>query len=467
MTPVTCHWLPFVYNKTNGAMPTTGSVVLGWLPGEPETTGKEGERRMEEYRRLLRENEYGVNRLTAALCRYQLYVLACIWGLNVLHVFSLAPKAGILLVTMNLMPLLLPTVAVVLLKLEHPTVKYLIITCAVVSSGICYALITFRATLVLLFPTLMAALYYDRKALKTVIAETAVNIFASHMIGGQLAAAALVKSRENIGEVIRVSILPHLLIYAGFAAVFWILTDRTARMIRDIYTVTVEKEVLMAQSAFVDRQARMEEREKISRDIHNSVGHTITAAIVALEAAEAVSEKDPEAAAEKIRVAEMRMRGSLQVIRKTVRLLDEEDAFLPVSELVRTLTLCVRQFELDTEANVIQQFDELEEQALQLEIPSTDVQFLYGALQECLTNSVRHGHATEIRVALLAERSGLTLTVQDNGSGAGESQDELLASPKGFGLQKMESYLAKAGGTLRTENRNGFRVELTLPRGEV
>ena len=159
-----------------------------------------------------------------------------------------------------------------------------------------------------------------------------------------------------------------------------------------IHRVTQEKELLELESSMTDKVARYEEREKISRDIHNSVGHTITAAIMALDAAEAIREVSPEKADAKVSAAGERMRESLQVIRESVRLVDSRDTSVPLGDLVKTLTICLRQFEMDSSTRIYNNLDShhpWHEHQRRTRPFST-------AAQECLTNSVKHGKASKV-----------------------------------------------------------------------
>lgn len=78
---------------------------------------------------------------------------------------------------------------------------------------------------------------------------------------------------------------------------------------------------LVMQNNIIERNTRLEERENISRNIHNSVGHTITAASMALDAAGMLWDADPGRAADKVRVANERIQMGLESIRHAVRVL--------------------------------------------------------------------------------------------------------------------------------------------------
>ncbi|MCI9080307.1 MAG: hypothetical protein HFH68_15605, partial [Lachnospiraceae bacterium] len=72
---------------------------------------------------------------------------------------------------------------------------------------------------------------------------------------------------------------------------------------------------LVIQNNIIERNARLEEREKISRNIHNNAGHMAAAASMALEAADMLWETDPGMAADKARMANKRIKAGLEYIR--------------------------------------------------------------------------------------------------------------------------------------------------------
>ena len=81
---------------------------------------------------------------------------------------------------------------------------------------------------------------------------------------------------------------------------------------------------LKEQNYLAEKNARLVERENISRNIHNTVGHSITAAVMTLDAADMLFEVKPEEARTRMNDANERIRGSLESIRRAVRTLDEE-----------------------------------------------------------------------------------------------------------------------------------------------
>lgn len=209
-----------------------------------------------------------------------------------------------------------------------------------------------------------------------------------------------------------------------------------------------------------DRNARLEERENISRSIHNSVGHSITAAIMTLDAADMLFDTSPDKAREKVCTANKRIRDSLASIRRAVRVLDSEDKPVPASDLCDSIEAICKSFTMDTRINVSINFSESSSERL---IPSVHAEFFCSAASELLSNGVRHGNADMFIVSLTSDSRHLQLTVTDNGESDFCSENSRVKIQNGFGLRKLISYCEKNGGKAEFSNLSGFKSVVTLP----
>ncbi len=219
-------------------------------------------------------------------------------------------------------------------------------------------------------------------------------------------------------------------------------------------------EELLRQNVLAEKNARLVERENISRNIHNSVGHSITAAIMTLDAADMLYDVKPEEARKKMNDANERIRGSLESIRRAVRVLDEEATEIAASDLMADMESIIHEFVMDHIFRVDRDFSRLPAGG---RIPGEHAVFLTGALQEFLTNGVKHGNATEFVVILMGDSAHIRLEVSDNGTGdfAEENRDSRIRN--GFGIKKIISYAEKNGGKAEFTNDHGFRSMVELP----
>lgn len=219
-------------------------------------------------------------------------------------------------------------------------------------------------------------------------------------------------------------------------------------------------EQLVVQNFLAEKNARLVERENISRNIHNSVGHSITAAIMTLEAADALYDVRPEEARKKMNTANTRIRSSLEAIRRAVRVLDEDSAEISGEDLKYEMENIINEFVMDTDIRVDQSFCQL---ADEIRIPHDHAIFLTGALQEMLTNGLKHGNAGEFVVILTGDTAHIRLEVSDNGNSDFDTANGKSRIENGFGVRKIISYAGKCGGKTAFVNENGFKGMVELP----
>jgi len=245
---------------------------------------------------------------------------------------------------------------------------------------------------------------------------------------------------------------------------YFTVKKQNARAIRitavnEMYEKKLNQE-LTIKNYLADKTARLEERENISRNIHNSVGHSITAAIMTLEAADMLFDSAPEKAREKLNLAKERIHGSLASIRHAVRVLDEEAALVTIEDFIAQLLTITDNFCMDTTLQILTDFSHA---GSNLMLPHEHAEFLTGALEELLSNGVRHGKATRFTVHLITDSGHIKLKVADNGNSDFSETNKEEKIRHGFGLKKLRSYTERCGGTAGFDNKTGFIAELTLP----
>ena len=227
----------------------------------------------------------------------------------------------------------------------------------------------------------------------------------------------------------------------------------------EMYTKKLNQE-LVIKNFLADKNARLEERENISRSIHNSVGHSITAAIITLEAADMLFDKSPERAREKLHTAKERIRTGLDSIRHAVRVLDSEAVSISLADFLSEINTAADEFVMDTMRRIHMDIPEKNEE---LYIPREHTEFLTGAFKELLSNGVKHGNADVFMLHIAADSNHIKLTVKDNGKSDFSAENAAERLRVGFGLKKLRSYAEKCGGTAVFSNENGFKSAITLP----
>lgn len=233
----------------------------------------------------------------------------------------------------------------------------------------------------------------------------------------------------------------------------------TEANIREMHEKRLNEE-LIKQNILVEKNARLIERENISRNIHNSVGHSITAAIMTLDAADMLYDVKPEDARKKMNDANERMRGSLDSIRRAVRVLDDENNDIMTQDLKSEFDIIINEFVMDTDIKVNVFYDELPDN---ITLPHDYMEFLTGVLQEMLTNGFKHGNANSYYIKASGDSANIRLEVSDNGNSDFSKNNSEIRIKQGFGLKKIISFVDKHGGKTYFYNHNGFKSIVELP----
>ncbi len=199
-----------------------------------------------------------------------------------------------------------------------------------------------------------------------------------------------------------------------------------------------------------------EERARMAREIHDSLGHHLTAVKLQAEAAVKTAEKRPEKALEQMERARDLAAQAFEEVHRSVRAL--KPPAMGERSGAGALRALVRSFE-GTGFDV--RFQVRGEERL---LPEETELVLYRALQEGLTNAVRHSKARRIDASLSYEDRAVKLTISDDGRGAPK---EAGSTGGGFGLPALEERVETLGGTFSAGNApgGGFVVEIGLPFG--
>lgn len=188
------------------------------------------------------------------------------------------------------------------------------------------------------------------------------------------------------------------------------------------------------------RLAAIAERERIARDLHDLLGHTLSVITLKAELAAKLAERDPARAAREMREVERISRQATAQVREAVQ--GYKSRGLQGELAGAKLALETAGIRLDYYAQP-------------LTLSPTQEMVLSMALREAVTNVIRHSGATRCAVRLLNDGDGLRLEVEDDGKGG------LLE--EGSGLQGMRQRAEALGGSLEYSGDGGARLRLWLP----
>jgi signal transduction histidine kinase len=202
------------------------------------------------------------------------------------------------------------------------------------------------------------------------------------------------------------------------------------------------------------------ERNRLARDIHDSLGHHLTAIAVQLEKASAFRERDQAASEQALVDARRSARYALEDVRQSVGALREGGGFClsrALADLVEGLPDNGLAVELDIDGD-------------ESAFAGPSLMALYRAAQEGLTNVRKHAGADRVTMSVSLGEAGGFLRVADNGRGFQVDGAAVpAAGGNGYGLAGMRERLELVGGALRVEAApgRGTRLTVTVPRSTV
>jgi signal transduction histidine kinase len=267
-----------------------------------------------------------------------------------------------------------------------------------------------------------------------------------------LASAASFAVGINLGEGV-IALFLYGVIYAFFGAFAGALAraDSARRESQELLAALQEAHHQLQEYALrAEEMAVVEERNRLAREMHDTLGHRLTVASVQLEAAERLCPTDAMRAESLVGTVREQVREALSELRATVATLRTPiEADLQLRSALRRL---MEQFEEITGVTV--------HRALPDEMPALSGVHrlaLYRAAQEALTNVQKHAGASRVWLVLTVTDEAVTLLVGDNGKGVSLDPEQA-----GFGLQGLQERAEQLGGELHLEPRPGGGTQLSF-----
>ena len=225
--------------------------------------------------------------------------------------------------------------------------------------------------------------------------------------------------------------------------------ERAERLLRDL---SASHRQLVESQGRVAELATIEERNRLARDIHDSLGHYLTVVSVQLEKAQLLVAEDPAAASAAVANAKRLADQALSDVRESVGALRRDEAPFLLEPTLRGMVEDLRVLPLDLSLQVTGDEQHYSRQQLLA---------LYRAVQEGLTNVQRHARASRARVVVELTEAAASVTVDDDGIGP--------PAGAGNGLRGVRERLELVSGRLVLTNApgGGTRMAVTIPRTRV
>jgi signal transduction histidine kinase len=223
-----------------------------------------------------------------------------------------------------------------------------------------------------------------------------------------------------------------------------VLSERQSRE-----ELAIAHEKLRQYALRIENQATLEERNRIAREIHDSLGHSLTALNLQLETALKLSQSNPTKSHSFLMRAKELGSKALQDVRQSVSTMRSNP--LQEQSLSQAICLLAEDFHRSNGILPICQINLVH--PLSAEVNTA----IYRIIQESLTNISKYAKATEIKLDIMMTKGSLYLMIKDNGKGF-----DLQQNTTGFGLQSMRDRTFALGGKFNINSTPGSGCQIIV-----
>lgn len=209
------------------------------------------------------------------------------------------------------------------------------------------------------------------------------------------------------------------------------------------YELESVKEKLIKSSIGAVHIAQIKERNRIARQIHDNVGHSISGVLFQLQACSKLFERDKDKALILLEKSIDELSKSLNLLRDTVHnIKPKEDYGIEyIKDIIDKFKYCEVEFKTFGDFN---------------SLSASHTEILYANIKEALTNASKYSNATKIEISIDINEKYVRLFIKDNGTGCDEIHE-------GLGISGMRERIRNIGGSISISGENGFMIVCILP----
>jgi len=192
------------------------------------------------------------------------------------------------------------------------------------------------------------------------------------------------------------------------------------------------------------------ERTRVAQELHDSLGHSLMALAMHLEFAKKICTTKPQKVEEVLEQSEKIAKSSINDLRKAVTLLNSE---VEIADFDTSIEKLIHNFYLVSNLKIT-----CTKNSNINNLSSLIKTSIYKTIQECITNSLKHGNATEINIKITATNENIEFIITDNGIGC----NNII---KSNGLNGIENRINLLSGTTYYFSHNGlgFGIKVFIP----
>lgn len=212
---------------------------------------------------------------------------------------------------------------------------------------------------------------------------------------------------------------------------------------------------LQDYAAITEKLGESNERKRLAREIHDTLGHALTGIAAGVDACIAMIDRNPDATKKQLFVVSRVVRQGIGDVRNSLNKL--RPGALEEKGLKGAVENMIAEMNSLGSISITLDYD-----VYGIDLDKTKEDALFRMIQESTTNAIRHGHAHTVAVHLFLQMDTLCLDIQDDGIGC-----EKITY--GFGLKQMKERVSILSGTVEFDGSNGFLTKIRLPlqKGEL
>jgi signal transduction histidine kinase len=200
--------------------------------------------------------------------------------------------------------------------------------------------------------------------------------------------------------------------------------------------------------------ATLNERNRISKEIHDNIGHLLSRSLLQIGALLTISKED--ITKEGLTSLKDSISGGMDSIRSSIHNIHDEsiDLFTNIDTLVKDFTFCSISFEYDMKSN-----------------PEIKLKYsLIAVVKEALANIIKHSNATKVSICFREHPAMYQLIIQDNGTMDEQKQlklGKLIENQlyyDGIGIQNITDRVKSFHGNINITLDKGFKIFITIPK---
>lgn len=215
---------------------------------------------------------------------------------------------------------------------------------------------------------------------------------------------------------------------------------------REIYRQQEQRKQLYQANQRMEAVIKGEERNRIARELHDSLGQSLSVMTIKLELTQKMLEKKPELVSNELKELEELSRSTLKTVREIVSDMRKKTITQELIEINQALTSAkiILTTSNETLASLLNNHQQTE---------------VSSVLREAVTNIIRHSNATYCSIRFVRKQNWLELKIEDNGIG-------LKNSKPGNGLTGMKERIQRLHGTMMCQDQKGTQLTISIPLEE-